>query len=146
MYMLTRHEAAAERQRMLLLMTEYPAAAGVLWGFWGAGICAGTLWDVVLGYLDRKKRARTGDNIWKLLVTYVLIEIEDEGIGIRKEELQKIYQRFYRGEDAARMAEEGAGVGLYLARVILERQGGTIFAAQRKGKGTVFRVTLPCSQ
>lgn len=82
----------------------------------------------------------------KLLVTYVLIEIEDEGIGIRKEELQKIYQRFYRGKDAVRMAREGTGVGLYLARVILERQGGTISAAQRKGKGTVFRVTLPCGQ
>lgn len=82
----------------------------------------------------------------KRLVSCVLIQIEDEGIGIRKEELQKIYQRFYRGEDAVRMAEEGAGVGLYLARVILERQGGTISAAQRKDKGTMFRVTLPCDQ
>ncbi len=77
------------------------------------------------------------------LIRNVLIEVVDEGIGIRREELPKIYQRFYRGDDAAKMAKEGAGVGLYLARMILERQGGTISAKQNAGGGTVFRVTLP---
>lgn len=79
----------------------------------------------------------------KPLITYLMIEIEDEGIGIRKDELQKIYQRFYRGRDAAEISEEGAGVGLYLARMILERQGGSISAKQKRGNGTVFRITLP---
>lgn len=79
----------------------------------------------------------------KPLIKNVLIEVVDEGIGIRREELPKIYQRFYRGDDAAKMAKEGAGVGLYLARMILERQGGTISAKQKTGGGTVFRVTLP---
>lgn len=77
------------------------------------------------------------------LVRNVLIEIEDEGIGIKKEDFTKIYQRFYRGTLAKNMSEEGAGVGLYLARMILERQGGTISAKRRTGKGTVFKVTLP---
>lgn len=77
------------------------------------------------------------------LVCNVLIEIEDEGIGIRKEDFTKIYQRFYRGALAKNMSEEGAGIGLYLARMILERQGGTISAKRRTGKGTVFKVTLP---
>ena len=77
------------------------------------------------------------------LVRNVLIEIEDEGIGIRKEDFTKIYQRFYRGSMAKNMSEEGAGVGLYLSRMILERQGGTISAKRRTGKGTVFKVTLP---
>lgn len=77
------------------------------------------------------------------LVQNVLIEVEDEGIGIQKEEFIRIYHRFYRGEHAKKMAEEGAGVGLYLARMILERQGGTISARTRTGKGTVFRITLP---
>lgn len=82
----------------------------------------------------------------KPLVTYVMIEIEDEGIGIGKDELQKIYQRFYRGKDASKMSEEGAGVGLYLTRMILERQGGSISAKQKRGNGTVFRITLPRAQ
>lgn len=80
----------------------------------------------------------------KPLIRNVMIEIEDEGIGIRRNELTKIYQRFYRGEDAAKLAKDGAGVGLYLARMILERQGGTISAKQKPERGTVFRVTLPC--
>ena len=78
----------------------------------------------------------------KPLVRNVLIEIEDEGMGIKKEELLRIYHRFYRGERAKKLAEEGAGVGLYLARMILERQGGTISAKVKSAKGTVFRITL----
>lgn len=77
------------------------------------------------------------------LITNILIEVEDQGAGITSGEMAKIYQRFYRGEEAVRSVKEGAGVGLYLARVILERQGGTISAKSDIGKGTVFRLTLP---
>ncbi len=80
-----------------------------------------------------------------LLVSNILIEVEDQGIGIGPGEMSKIYQRFYRGEEAARSVKEGAGVGLYLARMILERQGGTISAKSDIGRGTVFRLTLPIS-
>lgn len=78
------------------------------------------------------------------LVKNVLIEVEDEGIGIESEDLPRIYQRFYRGKKAKAQVEEGAGVGLYLSRMILERQGGTIIAKGRMGRGTIFKVTLPC--
>ncbi len=77
------------------------------------------------------------------LVSNVLIEISDEGIGIRPEEMVKIYQRFYRGNEAREKVKDGAGVGLYLARMILERQGGTISARRRPGQGSVFKITLP---
>ncbi len=72
----------------------------------------------------------------------VFIEIEDDGIGIAQEELHKIFQRFYRGREAERYTDDGAGVGLCLARRILEEQGGTI-TAKRKQQGTIFRITLP---
>ncbi len=78
------------------------------------------------------------------LIHNVLIEIEDEGMGIREDELAKIYQRFYRGEEAKENVKEGTGVGLYLTRMILERQGGTISAKRKRERGTVFRITLPC--
>lgn len=77
------------------------------------------------------------------LVNYVLIEVEDEGFGISTEELVKIYQRFYRGDEAKEKVKEGSGVGLYLARMILEQQGGTISAKRRPKQGTVFKITLP---
>lgn len=77
------------------------------------------------------------------LVSNVLIEVEDEGIGIPAEELHKIYQRFYRGSQAKEQVKDGAGVGLYLARKIIEEQGGTIAAKRKDGTGTIFKVTLP---
>lgn len=77
------------------------------------------------------------------LVSNVLVEIEDEGIGIKAEEITKIYQRFYRGTQACQKVKEGAGVGLYLARMILERQGGTISARRKTENGTIFQITLP---
>lgn len=77
------------------------------------------------------------------MVKYVKIEIADEGMGIPKEELHRIYQRFYRGRQAARKVKEGAGVGLYLVRMIIERQKGLVSAKNRTGGGTVFIVMLP---
>lgn len=77
------------------------------------------------------------------LAKNVLIAVEDEGMGIAKEETAKIYQRFYRGTRAKELVKDGAGVGLYLTRMILERQGGTILAKRRAERGTVFQMTLP---
>lgn len=79
-----------------------------------------------------------------MLVRNVLIEIIDEGMGIPVEEMHRIYHRFYRGNEAKEKVKDGAGVGLYLTRKILEQQGGTISARRRSGRGTIFRITLPC--
>lgn len=77
------------------------------------------------------------------LQKHVLVEVEDEGIGIPEEELHKIFRRFYRGSRAKETVEDGAGVGLYLARSIIEQQGGTILAKRRPEKGTIFKIMLP---
>ncbi len=79
----------------------------------------------------------------QILVKSVLIEIEDEGIGIAEDELYKIFRRFYRGERAKKSIRDGAGVGLYLARSIIEQQGGTILAKRKPEKGSIFNVILP---
>jgi signal transduction histidine kinase len=73
----------------------------------------------------------------------VLLEIEDEGIGIQEDELHEIFKRFYRGSKAKELVKEGAGVGLYLARNIIEQQGGTIIAKRKSQHGTIFKITLP---
>lgn len=77
------------------------------------------------------------------LPNLILIEVEDDGIGIPTEELHKIFQRFYRGKKASSLVKEGAGIGLYLTRRILEEQGGIIVAKRKQQNGTVFRITLP---
>ena len=75
--------------------------------------------------------------------TNVLVEISDRGIGIPEDEINRIFMRFYRGKRASEMSGEGAGVGLYLARRIIEAQGGTISAVRGKEAGTTFRIILP---
>lgn len=79
------------------------------------------------------------------ITSYLKINVEDEGIGVPKDECHKIFQRFYRGSLAK--DSDGSGVGLYLAREILERQSGMIYAhAKRNGtRGSVFSVQLPKS-
>lgn len=77
------------------------------------------------------------------MVSYVLIEIEDEGIGIDKKEYPLIFQRFYRGEKKEVKEQEGSGVGLYLSRKILEEEGGTIRVKRGQKNGSIFLITIP---
>lgn len=79
------------------------------------------------------------------LPSNVLIEIEDEGMGISEKEIHKIFKRFYRGREARKYVKDGAGVGLYLARNIIEQQGGSLVAKRKMQQGTIFKITLPLS-
>lgn len=77
------------------------------------------------------------------LYSFVRIEIEDQGIGIPKTEYNRIFRRFYRGQNEVVQKSEGSGVGLYLARNILEQQGATVSVKAAKQQGSVFVVQLP---
>lgn len=76
------------------------------------------------------------------MVSYFLIEIEDEGIGIPREERGQIFKRFYRGRTSFVQEVDGSGVGLYLTRKILEEQGGSICVKKGK-KGEYISDYLP---
>lgn len=69
------------------------------------------------------------------------IRIADQGIGVAEEEIPKIFSRFYRGK--AIHDREGIGVGLWLARQIVEDHGGYIKVASREGQGSTFDVCFP---
>ncbi|MDE7333593.1 MAG: HAMP domain-containing histidine kinase [Lachnospiraceae bacterium] len=71
---------------------------------------------------------------------YTRIDISDTGIGIPKEHYNDVFQRFYREEEVA--AEEGVGLGLYLASGIITRQKGYINVKSKVGEGTTFSVYL----
>lgn len=68
---------------------------------------------------------------------YNEIRISDEGPGIAKEDLPHIFQRFYRGKHAGK---DSLGIGLYMAKNIIQKSGGTIDAASQPGEGSVFTV------
>ena len=72
---------------------------------------------------------------------FIRIDIEDTGIGISEEDTAKIFTRFYRAKEVS--DERGIGLGLYLAREIISREGGYIKVISEKGKGSVFSVFLP---
>ncbi len=73
----------------------------------------------------------------------VRIEVEDTGIGIPKEDLAKIFERFFQANPADRRREGGVGIGLALAKELVELHGGTIGAESPGEQGTVFTVFLP---
>lgn len=68
------------------------------------------------------------------------IDIQDSGIGISEEEQGLIFQRFYRSPEVQK--EKGLGIGLYLAREIIVRQGGYIKVISEPGQGALFSVFL----
>lgn len=72
------------------------------------------------------------------------ITIADTGVGMRKEEMAKLFQSFSRGATGSRLYTEGAGLGLYIAKKYVEMNDGTlvVFSAG-PGKGTTFTIELP---
>lgn len=75
----------------------------------------------------------------------VEISVEDEGIGIKKEDIDNLFQRYYRVENIATKNISGFGIGLYLSAEIVKRHGGTIGVKSTPRKGSRFYFTLPLS-
>ena len=73
--------------------------------------------------------------------SFVKVDVIDDGIGIKKEEIPKIFGRFYRSLSVA--DQPGVGVGLFLAREIIQAQKGYVKVKSEIGKGSTFSVFLP---
>lgn len=71
------------------------------------------------------------------------IRVADTGIGIGRQEIPRVFERFYRADDSRSRATGGAGIGLSIAKAIVEAHGGTISAASQPGRGSEFTITLP---
>jgi signal transduction histidine kinase len=72
------------------------------------------------------------------------LSVNDQGIGIAKEDLPRIFERFYRAEKSrTRRETTGFGLGLSIANWIVEHHGGRIEVNSQEGKGTAFAIWLP---
>ncbi|PFD87176.1 two-component sensor histidine kinase [Bacillus anthracis] len=75
----------------------------------------------------------------------IRIQVKDDGIGVKEEDIPKLFDRFYQG-DKARSTSEGAGLGLSIANWIVEKHYGKISVESQLGEGTCFEVILPKNQ
>ncbi len=75
----------------------------------------------------------------------VVVYVADQGIGIPESELDKIYQSFYRVDRGSSRSTSGTGLGLFLAKAIVDAHDGELWARSAFGKGTTFFVALPVS-
>jgi signal transduction histidine kinase len=75
---------------------------------------------------------------------FVRIIITDDGIGIRAADQKKIFNKFFRAENAVFIAGEGTGLGLFVAKTFIEKAGGKIWFASVEGQGTTFYIEVPC--
>jgi len=79
-------------------------------------------------------------------VEEVKLTVEDKGIGIGKDEIKHIFEPFYRSPAVSESGIHGTGLGLPLARTIVEAMGGRITASSELGKGSAFSIHLPVAQ
>lgn len=71
------------------------------------------------------------------------VSVSDTGIGIPADDVPHVFDRFYRAKNAISLEPNESGVGLYIAKQVIERHGGSIAVSSQEGKGTVVAVTLP---
>ncbi|MDD5145414.1 MAG: ATP-binding protein [Candidatus Pacebacteria bacterium] len=73
----------------------------------------------------------------------VKISVKDTGVGIPKSQAERVFTKFFRAANVIRMETEGSGLGLFIAKNIIEAHGGRIWFETEEGKGTTFYFTLP---
>jgi PAS domain S-box-containing protein len=92
------------------------------------------------------KYSSDGTNI-DVMVTFesgsILTAVSDYGIGIPKDEIPQLFERFHRARNVSSRYYGGLGLGLYIARAIVEAHGGSITVISEEGKGSTFTLRLP---
>ena len=72
----------------------------------------------------------------------ILITIRDQGVGIPKAEEKRVFEKFFRGSNAVRLETEGSGLGLFMAKNIIEHHGGQISFKSKQNQSTTFFIIL----
>ncbi len=103
---------------------------------------ATNLIDNAVKYSGESRRVVVGASTEGAFLT---IAVRDFGIGIRKEDLDRVFERFFRGGDELTRTVKGSGLGLTLVREIVAAHHGTVHAESEPGKGSTFLIKLPLS-
>ena len=112
----------------------------------------------IVGFWDRDRLEQVLDNLIGNAIKYspqggeivirveatdaeARVSVEDQGIGIAADALPRLFERFYQGQDPG--VSTGLGLGLYIARMLVESHGGRIWAESEPGQGSTFVIALP---
>jgi PAS domain S-box-containing protein len=107
---------------------------------------ADRLRQVLLNLLDNAVKYSGADRVTVRVVTddgRILIGVSDKGCGIPLADQQRIFEKFYRADPQLRHAPSGTGLGLYIARELTERMGGSLTLTSEPGRGSTFTIALP---
>jgi two-component system OmpR family sensor kinase len=136
---LAQEQPEAEARQFTLTLPQAPWPVPDVLGDWDL------LFLATYNLLDNAlKFTRPGDTVEVRAFeggTFVAIEVADTGPGIPQEELPRVWEELYRGQGARGVP--GSGLGLALARAIVERHGGRVTLRSREGQGTVVAMRLP---
>lgn len=77
---------------------------------------------------------------------FIVISISDNGIGIPEDQQKNVFGKFFRASNAVKQETDGSGLGLYIAKTIVEKNGGKIWFESALGKGTTFYFTVPTKE
>jgi signal transduction histidine kinase len=94
----------------------------------------------------RESAASAGETVASGLAgggRFVAVSVADTGIGLSAEDQTQLFTRFFRARDQAAKSAPGSGLGLWIARSLVELHGGTLSVASELGRGTTFSFTLP---
>ena len=101
--------------------------------------------QVVTNYLSNGIKYSQGSDEVELAIQYdeksVTVSVKDKGLGISKDQLPYIFNRFFRAEKTKNL--EGVGLGLYLCRQIIKAHNGNVWAESEEGKGATFYFSIP---
>ena len=107
------------------------------------------LYQVISNLLDNAiKYTKKGRVSLKIIdkANKVQISVSDTGMGISKEDIEKVGTRFYRSQEAINIDNHGTGLGLYISKTIIEKHFGEFNIKSELGKGTTIEVTFPKRQ
>ena len=76
----------------------------------------------------------------------VVAAVRDYGLGVPQDQQNRVFERFYRATNAGSRPRNGLGLGLFIARSVVERHGGRIWVESRQGSGSTFSFALPLAE
>ena len=100
--------------------------------------------EVTLEYARNKNGLRaTGADLSPVKPPCLIVSVRDSGIGIPNDELEHIFDKFYRVKSGVTRGKSGVGLGLYISKILIEAHGGHIWVKSDVRKGSTFSFSLP---